>query len=104
MRAIADTQENNATGLNCRTPWKVTQVQVLQKYRLHVEFADGTSGIVDMVHFLAKECGVFKILREMDTFMQAHVEHGTVTWPGELDLAPDRMHEELEKVDIYIVQ
>ena len=104
MRTVADTQENHATGLNCRTPWKVTLAQALPKYRLHVEFVDGTSGIVDMAHFLAGECGVFKPLRETDTFMQAHVEHGAVTWPGELDLAPDRMHEELQKTDVYTVQ
>lgn len=93
MRTVADTQENQTTGLNCRIPWKVTLAQALPKYRLYVEFADGTRGIVDMAHFLAGECGVFKLLRETDTFMQAHVEDGAVTWPGELDLAPDRMHE-----------
>jgi hypothetical protein len=44
------------------------------------------------------------LLRETDTFMRVYIEHGAVTWPGELDLAPDRMHEELQKADVYTVQ
>lgn len=76
----------------------------MQNYRLHVEFADGTQGTVDMEHFLSRECGVFKALREPSIFMQAHIDHGAVTWPGELDLAPDRMHEELQNADVYTIQ
>ena len=41
MRKIADTQKNQAAGLNCRIPWKVTKLQAMKNYRLQVEFADG---------------------------------------------------------------
>lgn len=104
MRKIADPKKNQAAGLSCRTPWKVTKVQAMQNYRLQVEFADGTQGLVDMQRFLSRECGVFKALRESSVFMQAYIDHGAVTWPGELDLAPDRMHEELQNTDVYTVQ
>jgi hypothetical protein len=29
-------------------------------------------------------------------FEQVHVEHGAVTWPGEIDLAPDAMHQAIQ--------
>lgn len=38
------------------------------------------------------DAGVFARLRDPDLFGQVHIEHGAVTWPGELDLAPDAMH------------
>ena len=32
---------------------------------------------------------------DADRFAEARVEMGAVTWPGELDLAPDRMHDDI---------
>jgi len=29
-------------------------------------------------------------------FVEVYVEHGAVTWPGELDLAPDAMYQEIK--------
>ena len=104
MRSIANTQANRASGISHAAPWSVTAVQPLAGFRLEVKFVDGTQGIVDMARFLARECGVFKPLRETSLFNQVHVDNGAVTWPGELDLAPDRMHEELSKTDVYVVQ
>jgi hypothetical protein len=39
--------------------------------------------------------GVFEILRDPVLFAQAGIDHGAVTWPGELDLAPDAMYDEI---------
>jgi hypothetical protein len=76
---------------------------VLPAFKLYVKFADGTEGAVDMSKLLARDCGVFKVLRNVEVFKAAFVEHGAVTWPGELDLAPDRMHDELQKSAVYVV-
>jgi len=76
----------------------------LADFRLEVKFADGTKGIVDMAQFLARGCGVFSPLREAALFDQAYADNGAVTWPGDLDLAPDRMHEELRKADVYVMK
>jgi hypothetical protein len=32
----------------------------------------------------------------MDCFSQAALVYGAVTWPGELDIAPDAMYEEIK--------
>lgn len=104
MRTTGNTQTDRASGIGYTTPWNVTAVRPLADFRLEVEFADGAQGIVDMARFLARECGVFKPLRELSLFNQVYVDDGAVTWPGDLDLAPDRMHEELSKAGIYVVQ
>ena len=36
--------------------------------------------------------GVFEPLRKPEFFQQLEVTEGFVTWPGEIDLAPDAMH------------
>lgn len=104
MRTTANTQTHRASGIGHVTPWNVTAVLPLADFRLEVIFADGTRGIVDMARFLARECGVFKPLREAMLFNQVYADNGAVTWPGDLDLAPDRMHEELSKAGVYVVQ
>ena len=103
MRTIANTQKNHSAGISNSVPWRVTTVMPLPNFRIEVQFVDGTRGLVDMKHFLERECGVFKSLREVETFNQVYVDHGAVTWPGELDLAPDRMHDELSKANIYVM-
>jgi hypothetical protein len=40
----------------------------------------------------------------VETFDAAYVEHGGVTWPSELELAPDKMHDELQKPDVYVMR
>ena len=63
---------------------------------MHVEFYDGTSGIVDLVRMiLSPRAGVFADLADPHRFAQVGVVYGAVTWPGGLDLAPDAMYSEL---------
>ena len=50
------------------------------------------------------DAGVFAVLADLDIFAQVYVELGGVTWPGELDLAPDAMHDEIEKNGIRILK
>ncbi len=60
-----------------------------------VRFADGVSGVVRVK---PEDCtGVLAPLRDPEVFRQAHVEHGAVTWPGEIDWAPEAMYREVVK-------
>jgi hypothetical protein len=62
-------------------------------YRLDVRFRDGTAGIVDMAALISSSsAGVFTSLRDPSVFSAVHVEAGAVTWPGEVDLAPDALY------------
>jgi hypothetical protein len=57
-------------------PWRVTAVEVIADARLHVSFADGTTGDIDLGAFLGdvKINGtMFEALRDPVIFRQAQV-------------------------------
>ncbi len=88
-----------------RMPWRVAAVDALPDFRLHVRFVDGTEGMVDLtalVHWSG--AGVFASLADPVLFAQVFVEHGAVTWPGEIDLAPDAMYAAIKKMGTWILQ
>ena len=71
---------------------------------LRVRFNDGTAGIVEMAAFINSDrAGVFAALRDEGLFRQARVMLGAVTWPGDLDLAPDAMHRAIKEQGKWIV-
>jgi hypothetical protein len=97
MQTQSGTEKNSATPLTpaiqSGMPWRVTTVQALPDFRLHVRFVDSTQGIVDLSGFVHSDnAGVFAVLTDPAMFEQVFVEHGAVTWPGEIDLAPDAMY------------
>jgi hypothetical protein len=76
-----------------RMPWRVAAVEALAGFRLHVRFVDGTEGTVDLTDLIhSPDAGVFASLTDPALFDQVFVEHGAVTWPSEIDLAPDAMY------------
>lgn len=102
MQPQTTTEEDRAAAVTptvrASMPWRVRAVTALPGYRLSVMFADGLAGIVDMSAMIASpDAGVFATLRDRAVFDRVHVEHGVVTWPGELDIAPDAMHAEIKR-------
>jgi len=51
--------------------------------------------MAELLH--SPRAGVFAALADPALFAQAYIEHGVVTWPGELDLAPDAMYAEVKQ-------
>lgn len=101
MCADAVTEEDRTSVLilpfQATAPWDVRDLVPLQDYRLAVRFTDGTAGIVDLsARVVSPKAGVFAQLRDPDTFAQVYIEYGAVTWPSEIDLAPDAMHDEIK--------
>jgi len=77
----------------------------LTNYRIEIEFIDGTSGKVDLSKLITgKKAGVFASLRDLKIFNQVHVHLDAVTWPGELDLAPDAMYDKIKNNKIWILE
>ncbi len=73
--------------------WDVVEVKPETGYSLFVRFKDGLSG---RVYLAAEELtGVFAPLADPSFFERVFVDQGAVTWPGEIDLAPDAMHAEI---------
>ena len=75
--------------------YDVVKVRPVNHLHLSVTFRDGLSGEV-----FFKEShlnGVFEPLRNPAFFSKVNCENGFVEWPGDIDVAPDAMYEELKK-------
>jgi len=73
--------------------WDVVEVKAESGHRLFVRFTDGISGKVQLD--LSELSGVLAPLRDPAFFERALVDHGAVAWPGDIDLAPDAMYEQI---------
>lgn len=72
---------------------------------MNVTFFNGVSGIVEMTGLVhSPEAGVFAALADPYVFSQAFVLYGALTWPGELDLAPDAMYDELRAKGEWVIR
>ena len=88
-----------------RMPWRVIEARPLDGFRLHIRFVDGLAGEVDMSALVrSPTAGVFAQLADPSVFAQVFVEHGAVTWPGEIDLAPDAMYAEIKKAGKWVLR
>ena len=101
MRIETAAEKDIAFGLVPCAP-AVVAVKATGSLTLHVEFADGLQG---EVRFMPSHLtGVFEPLKLNSFFTQARIEHGAVTWPGELDLAPDAMYDAVKSKGIWVLQ
>jgi hypothetical protein len=75
----------------------ITDVDIIETYRLRLTFADGTVGDVD---FRTREWrGVFEPLADPAYFALVAVdpESGTIAWPNGADMAPEPLYEEARR-------
>ena len=108
MHAETDTEEDRATGIVPpiipQAPWRIAAVEALPGFRLWVRFNDGAEGEVNMAPMVhSSKAGVFAALRDETLFRQVRLEWGAVTWPDELDLAPDAMYDEIKQHGEWIL-
>lgn len=97
MRTKPSTEKNISPRIVCTAPWRLTKVRPYSNYTLEVEFIDGTCGVVEMSELVKSDkAGVFTVLKDLNLFNQVYVQHGVVTWPGEIDLAPEAMHDAIK--------
>jgi hypothetical protein len=73
--------------------WDVVEVKAEPNWTLSVQFADGLSGRVRFSPNFFR--GVFEPISDPQMFNRVFVEQGAVAWPGDLDLAPDAMYEQI---------
>lgn len=81
--------------------WDVTSVEPVKYLVIKVTFVNGLQGTVCFKP--SHLTGVFKPLKDKDYFNQVFVSHGVVTWPGEIDLAPDAMYAEIKAQGQWIL-
>jgi Protein of unknown function (DUF2442) len=78
--------------------WSISRFKILANYKIEVSFADGTSGIADLAPRLSQGPlgDGFDPLCDETIFSKAYVEHGALTWPGSIDLAPDAIYQRIK--------
>ena len=105
MRTESNTEKNITPRIVCTVPWRLTKVTPLDNYKLEVEFIDGTHGVVEMRRLiLSSKAGVFALLQCLSLFNKVYLDHGAVAWPGEIDLAPDAMYDEIKRKGKWILK
>ena len=75
---------------------KVVEAKYAHDYVIHVRFADGTEGDVDLSQELYGE--MFEPLKNRETFAKVtvHPEFHTLCWPNGADIAPEFLYEKVE--------
>lgn len=69
---------------------EISAVRVRPEYRLSLEYANGEIRLFDATPYLDR--GVFTRMKDHKLFALARIEFGTVTWPGDLDIAPETLY------------
>ena len=70
---------------------KIISAKPLKDYILWLEYADGTTGEVDLSHLAGK--GVFKLWNNYENFEKVYIgKSGQVAWSDEIDLCPDSLY------------
>lgn len=70
---------------------RISNVRHVERYRLELEFDDGTRADIDFTDRILGRGGVFIPLEDVAFFKQVRVdpEAGTIVWPNGVDLDPD---------------
>jgi hypothetical protein len=82
--------------------WDVVEAKVMGSLEFAVTFADGLSGKVKILptHLY----GVFEKLRDPEFFKELRVTDGFVSWPGDIDIAPDAMYREIKSKGTWVLE
>jgi len=72
----------------------VIEAKTIRHLEFAVTFSDGLTGAVKILP--SHLYGVFEQLKAPDFFKQLTVTDGFVTWPDEIDLAPDAMYQAIK--------
>jgi hypothetical protein len=68
----------------------VVKVRTVSNHILILEFESGEERQFDMLPYLEKK--PFIRLKGSPLFSKASIAHGTVVWPGNIDIAPDTLY------------
>jgi hypothetical protein len=69
---------------------EVCQVKASADHLLYIVFNTGEKRCFDMKPYLRYP--VFKRLQNPGFFSLARIDYGTVTWPGDVDIAPETLY------------
>ena len=72
---------------------RVKSVEYVDGYKLRLAFTNGKVKIVDLAYIFKGKAGhYFEPLRDLERFKEVYCDYGTICWPNEADLCPDRLY------------
>ena len=75
---------------------KMTRLDKLEGFRLHVRFNDGSEGAHDFAGMVKEPGAMLAPLRDEAYFGRVFLEFGAPTWPNGFDIAPEWLRREME--------
>ena len=75
----------------------VTAVYAQQNQILHLVFANGENGLLDMKPYL--EFVIFSSIKHPDSFSKAKVSFDTIEWESGADLDPEFVYSKCQKIN-----
>jgi hypothetical protein len=75
----------------------VTAVRAQQDHILHLVFANGENGLLDMKPYL--EFGIFSRIKHPDSFAKVKVSFDTIEWESGADLDPEFVYSKCQKIN-----
>jgi len=67
----------------------VKEAEAADDYRVAVRFAGGTCGVFDCTAYMNDP--FWACLKDVDFFRQVGLDHGVLTWPNGVDIAPEEV-------------
>ena len=86
--------DKEATDMTIDYSIKVTQCEPMPGYKLKVTCSDGATGIFDMSRYIDR--GMFKPLKDPQTFDRVRLAFGVPSWPGDIDIAAERVRSDMQ--------
>jgi len=82
----------------------IISARPLSGYRLDLRFEDGVQGEVDLSPLVGK--GVFAVWKDPAEFQKVFIdpESHTVAWPGDIDLCPENLYEDVVAASPAVVR
>ena len=71
---------------------KTVSARHLDGMNISVTFDNGTCGVFDFTPYVDYPC--YHKLRDPEFFALVRAEHGTLMWPGEIDISPETVWEQ----------
>ena len=70
-----------------RTYKRTVGAKYVGGWNVAVTFEDGSEGVFDFTPFADYSC--YRQLKSKGLFSLVKADHGTLSWPGEIDIAPE---------------
>jgi hypothetical protein len=75
---------------------RAKKAKALEGFKIEVEFTNGEIRIFDVTPFLSYP--VYQPLKALEYFEKVFVSQGIVQWPNEVDISPDTLYLDSQKL------